>query len=72
MRRLMDFDNEQQCYRFLHNVWFEASFADGMAYKQSTCLPADKKIGRKTTSEIAKLHVSLTYDGEHYIIKSGY
>lgn len=72
MSRLITFDNEQQCYRFLKNVFFEAPFADGMAYQQSTCLTANKKVGRKTMKEIANLHVSLTSDGEYYIVKGGY
>ncbi|MDC8829887.1 hypothetical protein [Alteromonas gilva] len=72
MLRLIKFDGDQQCYRFLHDVLFEAPFADGMAYKQSTCLHKDKKIGRKTAAEVAALHVSLTSDGEYYIVKSGY
>ena len=50
----------------------EAPFADGMAYQQTTCLNAGKKIGRKTIDEVAELHVSLTSDGEYYIVKGGY
>ena len=48
MSRLIAFDSQQKCYRFLENVAFEAPFADGMAYQQTTCLNAGKKIGRKT------------------------
>lgn len=72
MTSLLTFDNDNQCYRFLQAVAFEAPFADGMAYQQSTCLPESKKIGRKTIAEVAKMHVSLTSDGEYYIVKGGY
>ena len=72
MSTLVSFDDEHQCYRFLKNVAFEAPFADGMAYTQSTCLPNGKKVGRKTIEEVAALHVSLTSDGEYYIVKGGY
>ena len=72
MSRLISFDSQQKCYRFLENVSFEAPFADGMAYQQATCLNAGKKIGRKTIDEVAELHVSLTSDGEYYIVKGGY
>jgi len=72
MSRLIAFDSQQKCYRFLENVSFEAPFADGMAYQQTTCLTAGKKVGRKTIDEVAELHVSLTSDGEYYIVKGGY
>ncbi|MDG6098584.1 hypothetical protein EXU34_14120 [Alteromonas sp. ZYF713] len=72
MSRLIAFDSQKKCYRFLENVSFEAPFADGMAYQQTTCLTVGKKIGRKTIDEVAELHVSLTSDGEYYIVKSGY
>lgn len=72
MQTLLHFDSENQCYRFVQNVLFEAPFADGMAYPKDTCLESAKKIGRKTSEEVAALHVSLTYNGEYYIVKSGY
>ena len=72
MSRLIAFDSQQKCYRFLENVAFEAPFAEGMAYQQTTYLNAGKKIGRKTIDEVAELHVSLTSDGEYYIVKGGY
>lgn len=72
MTSLLTFDNDKQCYRFLKDVSFEAPFADGMAYQQSTCLPESKKVGRKTIAEVARMHVSLTSDGEYYIVKGGY
>ncbi|GGF86519.1 hypothetical protein [Alteromonas lipolytica] len=72
MSRLISFDSQQKCYRFLKSVAFEAPFADGMAYQQSTCLAKDIKVGRKTMEEVSQLHVSLTSDGEYYIVKGGY
>ena len=72
MSRLLTFDAQQQCYRFLKSVSFEAPFADGMAYQQSTCLTKDIKVGRKTIEQVSQLHVSLTSDGEYYIVKGGY
>ena len=54
MSRLIAFDSQQKCYRFLENVAFEAPFADGMAYQQTTCLNAGKKIGRKIFIQLAE------------------
>lgn len=72
MQTLLNYDDNEKCYRFSQNVLFEAPFADGMAYLQNRCLDADKKIGRKTAKEVSALHVSLTYNGEYYIVKGGY
>lgn len=72
MALLMQYDKKNDCYKFLKNVSFEAPFADGMAFNQSTCLAKEKKVDRKTAEQLAAMHVSLTYDGEYYIIKNGY
>lgn len=72
MTKLIEFDNDNQCYRFIENVSFASRFADGMAYAQATCLKADKKIGRISIENLATMHVSLTSDGEYYIVKGGY
>lgn len=72
MALLMQYDTKNDCYKFMKNVSFEAPFADGMAFNQSTCLAKDKKVGRKTAQELASMHVSMTSDGEYYIIKNGY
>ena len=72
MKSLLNNDDNEKCYRFSQNVLFEAPFADGMAYLKNRCLEADKKIGRKTAKEVSALHVSLTYNGEYYIVKGGY
>ncbi|MDM7861066.1 hypothetical protein QTP81_10705 [Alteromonas sp. ASW11-36] len=62
----------ENCWRFLKPVYFEAPFATGMSFNQGSCLAPEKKIGRKTVAQIASMKVSMTYDGEFYIVKNGY
>ena len=72
MSRLVQFDSNEKCFRFRENVSFEAPFADGMAYSKKACLKSGKKIGRLPIETLATMHVSLTSDGEYYIVKNGY
>ena len=60
------------CFRVLKNVYFDAPFATGMSFTAGDCLSNDTKIGQKTVEQLAMMHVTLTYDGEFYIIKHGY
>ena len=62
----------EDCWRFTERVYFEAPFATGMGFDAEQCLAGDVKIGRKTVGELAAMHVTLTFDGEYYIIKHGY
>jgi hypothetical protein len=72
MASILTFQNDKNCYNFENKIYFESDFAEGMAFAANTCLGGDKKIGQKTVADIANMHVSITYDGEYYIIKSGY
>jgi hypothetical protein len=56
----------------LEHVYFDAPFATGMSFTAGDCLSNDTKIGQKTAEQLAMMHVTLTYDGEFYIIKHGY
>ena len=47
MKSLLNYDDNEKCYRFSQNVLFEAPFADGMAYLKNRCLEADKKNWQK-------------------------
>ncbi|WP_100658254.1 hypothetical protein [Alteromonas flava] len=63
---------QDDCWTFSQRVYFDSSFATGMSFSPEDCLSNERKIGRKTVAEIAQMHVSLTYDGQYYIIKNGY
>ncbi len=65
-------EQQEDCWSFLKPVYFEAPFATGMSFDSNSCLTSEQKIGRKTVAEIAAMKVSMTYDGEYYIIKNGY
>lgn len=60
------------CFRVLKHLYFEAPFATGMSFRANDCLQANTKIGQKSARQLAAMHVTLTYDGEFYIIKHGY
>ena len=47
MKSLLNYDDNEKCYRFSQNVLFEAPFAHGMAYLKNRCLEADKKLAER-------------------------
>jgi len=63
---------DEDCYRVQKNVYFEAPFATGMSFSADDCLASEQKVGRKSVSELASMHVTVTFDGEFYIVKHGY
>ena len=70
MSLLLVADND--CYRVVKNIYFEAPFATGMSFSANECLTSEQKVGRKSVAELALMHVTVTFDGEFYIVKHGY
>ncbi|WP_100641670.1 hypothetical protein [Alteromonas facilis] len=64
--------NKDGCWVFTQKVYFDTPFATGMSFDKNSCLQDSAKIGRKQVTDLVNMHVSLTYDGEYYIIKNGY
>ncbi len=60
------------CWTFKEPVYFDTQQATGMSFNAEDCLSSETKIGRNTVAEWSQKKVSMTYDGEYYIIKSGY
>lgn len=71
MTMLLSKDSDQ-CFRVLKHLYFEAPFATGMSFRANDCLAGNDKVGRKSVSQLVDMHVTVTFDGEFYIIKHGY
>ncbi|MBT0587233.1 hypothetical protein [Alteromonas oceanisediminis] len=63
---------QQDCFQVERPIYFEAPFATGMSFSPPDCLDKQRKIGRKSVAEVAQLRVTITYDGDYYIIKHGH